>query len=142
MDNTVTIYDIRATAKALNRKVQVYHASDLGEEARAFTLYGSEADVRKLASMLISTSGAFLQVGPFQIAETGLCHGQCHLAVVMAPDIKGIPRRDDPTLEELEDALFLIVGFKVPPGNPGLAIAVDGARRVLGLPEPTDKELP
>ena len=137
----LSIYDIRAMGRALHREIKVRHASDMGDEARAFTLSGRENDVRKVASILISTSGAFLQVGHFRLVERGLSAGTCELDVIMAPDIKGIPRRVDPSYDEVEGALFDIISLKVPPGNRALAIAIDAARRVLHLPDPAPKEL-
>ena len=135
---TITIYDIRDVANSLHRKVRVRHESDLGEEARAFTLSGKEDDVRKVAAMAISASGAFMQVGHFRRVESGLCHGDVELAIVMMPDVKGVPRREEATREELEDALYAIVQNHVhaSQGNPGLTGHLANiACKVLGLPD-------
>lgn len=138
--DTLTLYDLRAVAASLNLAVQVCHASDFGQEARAFTLHGPENDVRKLAAMMVSATGQFLQVGRFELVENGPCHGLCSVSLVMSPDVLGVPRREDPDRAELERVAFLLAGMPTQGCCRALVSALDAARRALGLPAPWPPE--
>jgi len=86
--------------------------------------------VRRVAAMLISGTGTFLQVGRFEVVDGGPLNGICCVAVVLAPDQEGVIRTDGPSERDMGLALYQIAQTTTPDEPVGRI-----ARAALHLPE-------